>query len=107
MMSLINISYDTKEKKVTCSVDGTEVPDLSYVSIYRSCCGTEEYSEICVESRTMDEETGICYRKLMTANHLDAKGCELKEVPNSDGLFAFQSSSAKIKEDVSKMLCRS
>jgi hypothetical protein len=107
-MSVINIAYDTKEKTAKCSVDGVDIPDLSYASLYRHCDSNgKEYAEICVESRSMDDETGICYRKLMTANHLDAKGAILTEVPNSDGLYAHSSSKERIQDDVSKMLKRS
>ena len=106
-MSLINITFDTKEKMVTCTVDGVDIPDVSHISIYKYCtCDGKEQCELCIESATKDEDSGIHYRKLMTANHLEAKAGIAEEIKDSNGLYAFSSSKQRIHEDISKMLKR-
>lgn len=107
-MSLISITFDTKEKMLSCSVDGVDIPDVTHVSIYRYClCDGKEQNELCIESSSKDDESEIRYRKIMTANHLEAKAGIAEAIPNSDGLYAFSSSKDRINEDISNLLKRS
>lgn len=107
-MSLINITFDTKDKKLTCKMDGVELSDVCYVNFSKyENYKDEEIVDMRIEMMTEDEEKGLRYHNLMTANELEVKNGTAEEVPNSNGVYAYSSSIQKIKEDISNMLKRS
>jgi hypothetical protein len=107
MMSKINISFDTKDKKLTCTMDGVELPSVYAVHAYKyEDYKDDEVIDFRVEMKTEDEENGVCYYNLLTANELEVKKGIASEVPDSDGLYAYKSSKSKISEDANKMMGR-
>ena len=67
-MSIINISFDTKTKKCVATIDGTQLADVSNISIFKDYDDPEKsYIDLQMRSKIKDESV-VVYTNI-TASH--------------------------------------
>ena len=98
-MALITLTYDTADKKVSCAVDGTEMPDMCYFSLSKYEEG-EAYLEMVMEPKKTNGVT--TYTRVVASNN--AKKYENTEAFSKDKTLVKISGFTNIKESVAKWL---